>query len=179
MLAGVAALLYYTNPAGAPQQLTAEVSGLVEGYSVDTIQQLIVQACTGCNFPAQVALGICSEESGFNPNATNFNPPTKANPNGSTDWGLFQINDSVWQTQGLDPSQVGLDPQTNINVGVGLLCSYYSKYNGNLQLVMQAYAIGPGTLAQNYQLSPTQQAVLNNVIPKWTGYTPPSGLVSA
>jgi len=164
-LAVVGAIVYYVNPAGEPQQLTAEVSGLIEGYSAPTIQQMIVDACSACGFPyPAVALGIAHEESGFNPNATNLNA------NGTTDWGVMQINDSVWQTQGLQPS---LDPQTNINVGVGLLCTYWAKY-GDLTRTLQAYQ-APGHAASGAVPNTNEARLIAN----WTSYTPPSGLVSA
>jgi Transglycosylase SLT domain len=185
----IAAVLYYAGPTGIPevdevegdvqgavqqvQGVVQQVQGVVGGYSVASIQAMIVAACAQCGFPAQVALAIASEESGFNPNATNVNA------NGTTDWGVMQVNDSVWQTQGLSqPGTNFLDPQTNINVGVGLLCAYYTQYNGNMALVTQAYAIGPGTLASGYQLSAAQAGTLANVTAKWNSYVPPAGLLA-
>lgn len=169
-LAIVGAIVYYLNPAGEPQQLTAEVSGLVQGYSVPTIQQMIVDACSACGFPYPgVALGIAHEESGFNPNAINVNHDKDGNPT-TTDWGVMQVNDSVWQTQGLQPS---LDPQTNINVGVGLLCTYWNKYQ-DLTRTLQAYQ-APGHAASGLAPNATEMSLIAN----WTSYTPPTGLVSA
>jgi hypothetical protein len=164
--AGIAVLIYFGGGSvwSEGQQLTEQASGLIGGYSVSQIQAMIVQACANCGFPfPAIALGIAQEESGFNPNATNLNT------NGTTDWGVFQINDSVWATQGMQPS---LDPQTNVSVGVGLLCSYWSQY-GNIQQVLLAYQ-SPAAAARNAVPNTVQQAEIN----KWTGYVPPPGVLA-
>lgn len=53
-------------------------------------------------------LAICSCESGFNPLAKLFNPPTASVPSGSTDRGLFQWNDhyhkEISDVQAYDPT---------------------------------------------------------------------------
>jgi hypothetical protein len=100
---------------------------------------MILQAAAQYGVPPNIALGVAAHESGFNPAATNLNT------NGTTDYGVMQLNTSVLQTYGLTPAQA-LDPQTNIDTGVSLLGSYIAKY-GDVDTALQAYASGPGTVA--------------------------------
>jgi hypothetical protein len=113
--------------------------GLSQVTSPAAIQQMILTAAAQYGVPANIALGIAAHESGFNPNAT------KVNSNGTTDYGVMQLNTSVLQTYGLTPAQA-FDPQTNINTAMALLGGYISTY-GNVNTALQAYASGPGTVA--------------------------------
>jgi len=121
------------------------VPAIVRGMgatSPSQVQAMIVQAAQAQGVPPNLALGIASHESGFNPAATN------QNPNGTTDYGVMQLNTSVLQTYGVSPS-AAMDPQTNIDTGVGLLASLLQKYNGNQQMALWAYAQGAGTVANS------------------------------
>ena len=104
-----------------------------------SIQQMIVAAANQYGVPLNVALGVAAHESGFNPNAAHVNT------DGTTDYGVFQLNTSVLQTYGLTPAQA-YDPQTNINTAMSLLSGYISEY-GDVNTALQAYASGPGTVA--------------------------------
>jgi hypothetical protein len=129
--------------------------------SVASVQQMLINAANQYGVPPALALGIASHESGFNPNATNLNT------NGTTDYGVMQLNSTTVQTLGVtDP----LDPQQNIDAGVSLLAKYLQQYNGNEAQALQAYASGPGSL------SSPPNSVASQFISFVTGYQPPAGL---
>ena len=101
------------------------------------IQAMIVAAATQYGVPVNIALGVASHESGFNPSAINVNT------NGTTDYGVMQLNSTTVQTMGVsDP----MDPQQNINAGVQLLSNLLRQYNGNTYNALWAYASGSGNV---------------------------------
>lgn len=105
-----------------------------------SIAQMIVNAANSFGVDPAIPLGIASHESGFNPNAIN----TK-NQNGTTDYGVMQLNTVTVSTLGVsDP----MDPQQNINAGVGLIAKYLQQYGGDVTTALQAYAVGPGNVAK-------------------------------
>ncbi len=137
-----------------------EARGLGATYTPSQIQAMIVAQANAAGVPPQIALGVAAHESGFNPSATNVNT------NGTTDYGVMQLNSTTVQTLGVsDP----LDPSQNIDAGVGLLASYYAKY-GDWNTALQAYAAGPGSVGS------TPSSNVSSFINYVTGYTPPSGL---
>lgn len=113
--------------------------------------------------PPQIALAVASHESGFNPNATNNNT------NGTTDYGVMQLNSTTVQTLGLSNP---LDPQANIDAGVGLLAGYLRQYGGDEAKALQAYASGPGTVASGSAPNATASQFIDYV----QGYTPQAGI---
>ena len=130
------------------------------------IASMVIAAANQYGVPPQMALAIASHESGFNPNATNLNK------NGTTDWGVMQLNDTTVQTLGVsDP----LDPQQNIDAGVGLLAKYLQQYGGNEDLALQAYASGPGTVASGAAPNAVASQFINYV----QNYTPSADITSA
>jgi hypothetical protein len=129
-----------------------------------SIQQMIVAAANQYGVPLNVALGVAAHESGFNPSATNLNT------NGTTDYGVFQLNTSVLQTYGLTPAQA-LDPQTNINTAMSLLGGYISKY-GDVNTALQAYASGPGNVASGAAPNSTASQFISYV----DGYQVPASI---
>jgi hypothetical protein len=99
---------------------------------------MITSAATSAGIPPSLALAVAQEESSFNPNATN------TNSNGTTDYGVMQINSSNLSALGLsDP----LNPQANITAGVGLLAQLYNQYGGNIQQTLWAYNAGPNAVS--------------------------------
>lgn len=129
-----------------------------------TIQQMIVNAANLYGVPASVALAVAQHESQFQPGATHINT------NGTTDYGVFQLNSSVLQTFGLTPAQA-FDPQTNIDTAVSLLGSYIKTY-GDVNTALWAYASGPGTVAAGGAPNSTAVGLQNYV----AGYTLPAGI---
>lgn len=125
------------------------------------IVQAIIDSATRNGVPVNVALGIAAHESGFNPNATN------KNTNGTTDWGVMQLNDVTVQTLGVSNP---LDPIQNIEAGVSLIGQYIRKY-GDVATALWAYASGPGAVAKG-NMNPTASGFVNYV----TSYDP--GLVA-
>ena len=134
--------------------------------ATSSVQQMIVDAANQYGVPPSVALAIAQHESGFNPSAVN----STLNPNGTIDYGLFQLNTSVLQTYGLTPAQA-MDPQTNINTAVGLLGKYIAQY-GDVNTALWAYASGAGTVAAGGTPNATAIGLQNYV----SSYVPPAGL---
>ena len=126
------------------------------GQTAADIQAMIVAAAAQYGVPANIALGVAAHESCFNPAATNDNT------NGTTDYGVMQLNSTTVQTLGIaDP----MDPQQNINGGVQLLANLLAQYGGNTYNALWAYAsgsgnVGPGktpnTIAANFIAYVTQ-----------------------
>ena len=130
--------------------------------SQSSIAQMVVTAANQYGVPPELALGIAAHESGFNPNATNHNT------NGTTDWGVMQLNDTTVQTLGVaDP----LDPQQNINAGVSLLAKYLQQYNGDQTQALWAYASGPGAVSAG-----SMNSVASSFVNSVESYQPPDGL---
>jgi soluble lytic murein transglycosylase-like protein len=139
--------------------------------STAEIQQLVIAAAQQYGVDPNIALGIAAHESGFNPNATNHNT------NGTTDWGVMQLNDTTVQTMGVSNP---LDPQQNIDAGVRLIANLLAKYGGDAYKALWAYAsgsgnVGPGktpnTIAANFI-----QYVMNyrGGVPVVPGSSPPN-----
>jgi soluble lytic murein transglycosylase-like protein len=126
------------------------LAGLGTSLSASQAQvvQMITQAANTYGVPVNLALGVAAHESNFNPNATNLNS------NGTTDYGVMQLNTTTINTLGVSNP---LDPQQNINAGVGLLASYLQKYNGNQTDALWAYASGPGAVSNGTMNSTAQQ----------------------
>lgn len=108
--------------------------------STAQIQAMITQAANNAGIDPAIALAVAQQESGFNPNEVN-----SANTNGTTDYGVFQINSTNLASLGLTSNP--LDPQANINAGVGLLAQLLNQYNGDVQTALWAYNAGPGSVA--------------------------------
>lgn len=118
--------------------------GMGSAYTPAQVQAMIVQSAQQQGVPVNLALGIADHETGgtYNPSLTHLNA------NGTTDWGVMQLNDSTLQTFGISSSSA-LDPQTNIDTGVSLLASLLKKYNGDQSTALWAYAQGSGTVAKS------------------------------
>lgn len=119
------------------------------------IQQMIVDAANRYGVPPNLALGIASHESGFNPNAVNT-----ANPNGTKDWGVMQLNDTTVKTMGVTNP---LDPEQNIDAGVSLLSSLLNRYGGDPNQALWAYASGPGNVGPGKTPNSIAQNFINYV----------------
>jgi hypothetical protein len=128
-------------------------------YTTAQIQQMIVDAANQYGVPPNIALGIAAHESGFNANATNLNT------NGTTDYGVMQLNSTTVQTLGIaDP----MDPQQNINGGMQLLSQLLTQYDGNVTNALWAYASGSGNVGP----TKTPNTIAQNFINYVTGYQP-------
>lgn len=103
---------------------------------------MIVQAAEAQGVPLNIALGVASHESRFQPTAQN---PT------SSAAGLFQLISATQQTMGVTNPY---DPQQNTNAAMSLLSTYYARY-GSWNLALQAFSDGPGTV--NAGSPPSQQ----------------------
>ena len=138
------------------------VRGFGAIYTPTQIQQMIVDAANRYGVPPSIALGVASHESGFNPNATNLNT------NGTTDYGVMQLNSTTVQSLGVANP---LDPQQNIDAGVALLAQYLNTYGGNTQSALLAYASGPGAV-----VSGSVNQTAGQFISYVTSYTPDPSL---
>jgi Transglycosylase SLT domain len=140
------------------------LSGMGTTASQSQVAQMVVDAANTYGVPPNLALGIASHESAFNPTATHVNN------NGTTDWGVMQLNDTTVASLGVSNP---LDPQQNIDAGVQLLGSYLTKYNGDSAKALQAYASGPGSVSSGSAPNSTASQFISYV----QSYTPPSDLV--
>lgn len=129
------------------------------------IASMIIAAANQYGVPPALALGIASHESGFNPNAVNVNT------NGTSDYGVMQLNDTTVQTLGISNP---MDPQQNIDAGVSLLGKYLQQYNGNTTDALWAYASGSGAVSD----SNTPNTTAANFISYVQGYDPTTILSS-
>jgi soluble lytic murein transglycosylase-like protein len=124
---------------------------LGQSYTTAQIQQMITAAANQYGVPASLALAVAQVESNFNPNAVNT-----SNKNGTSDYGVFQINSSNLSSLGLtDP----LDPTQNINAGVSLLASLYNQYGGDATQTLWAYNAGPTSVASGNMPTSTQSYI--------------------
>ncbi len=102
------------------------------------VKSQILAAAQKYGVDPTLALAVAAHESGFNPTATH------QNSNGTTDWGVFQLNDTTVRTLNVsDP----LDPSQNIDAGVRLLGMLSNQYSGDLQKTLWAYSAGAGSVA--------------------------------
>lgn len=131
--------------------------GGLGAYTPSDIQSLIVQSAQSQGVPVNLALGIASHESGFNPNAQHVNT------NGTVDVGVMQLNSTTVATLGVANP---LDPVQNIDAGVGLLATLLQKYGGNQALALWAYANGSGAVVPGG----TPPAATSQFIDYVTGY---------
>jgi len=129
-----------------------------------SVAQMVVDAANAYGVPANLALGIASHESGFNPSAVN--------PNGGAA-GVMQLMPATAAGLGVtDP----LDAQQNIDGGVQLLATLLQQYGGDQTLALWAYSNGPGSVTaggSNPANMPAQAAGLVSYV---TSYQPPASL---
>ena len=107
---------------------------------------MILAAANQYGVPPQVALGVASHESRFQ--------PTAQAPNSSAA-GIYQLISATQNTLGVSNPY---DAQQNINAGVGLLAHYYQVY-GNWNDALQAFSDGPATVGISPPSSQTQGLV--------------------
>lgn len=60
-------------------------------------------------------LVVTAENGSWDPNVKHYNPPTAKDPDGSWDYGLFQLNEVQAHRVGGDVNKL-LDPETNVQV---------------------------------------------------------------
>jgi soluble lytic murein transglycosylase-like protein len=108
----------------------------------------------------ELVLAIIYHESGFQASATHLNT------NGTTDWGLMQINDvcfSLLQRQmGISAMSDLLDPYKGIQAGCAIL-AYHLRYTGNEDDALLRYQVGAGNYAY-YKASGTVPLCYTNTI---------------
>jgi Transglycosylase SLT domain len=105
---------------------------------------------------APVMVGIAQHESGLDPSAVHHNA------NGTTDWGLAQVNSSNFSWTGLTPN-TALDPCANLRAGAMVL---FAKYNGNPPAAVKiAYANDVMRRLQPAPGAPPIQAILSTPDP--------------
>lgn len=138
------------------------------------VRSLVAAKANQYGVPPNIALGIAAHESGFNDQAVNRN-----NPNGTSDWGVMQLNDTTVQTMGVSNP---LDAEQNVDAGVRLLASLLGRYSGDVYNALWAYASGPGNVGPGK----TPNTIAKNFIAYVTSYqggapavpgsaSPPSG----
>jgi soluble lytic murein transglycosylase-like protein len=135
-------------------------------YTTQQIQDLITQTALQYGVSPALALAVAQTESNFNPNAVS---PT--NSNGTTDYGVFQINSSNLASLGLSNPT---DPVSNINAGIQMLAQLSQQYNGNTQQILWAYNAGPGAVASGNlpQSTASYISLVNANMANWSGTLP-------
>jgi len=100
----------------------------------DTVQDLIRQAAAKHKIPAELALAVAEQESGFNPTLTN---PTKVKTKAGEEQavGTFQFLPSTAKGLNIDP----YDPRQNIEGGALYLRQLMDRHQGDLDAVLREY----------------------------------------
>jgi hypothetical protein len=114
----------------------------------EKIKSIIKAIARQAGVPVALALSIAQHESNFEPWVKNINHNKDGST--STDYGTFQLNDSVIKTIGQkDPNNPVVknpfDLIGNIKEGVNLLKTHYTKHKGDINKTILAYARGEGT----------------------------------
>ena len=108
------------------------------------LKQYTYQQAKAYGISYELVLAIIYHESGFNASATHLNT------NGTTDWGLMQINDVCFTllNRQLGISGMGdlLDPYKGIQAGCAIL-AYHLRYVGNENDALLRYQVGAGSYA--------------------------------
>lgn len=133
---------------------------LSENWSAEQ-QEYLSNLCSSNGLDLSVLKAVAWSESRLQPEVTHVNT------NGTTDWGMFQINDVCLPFLkgeiGLDSMNELLDPYTNINAAV-VLMRYHKDATGDDALALMRYQCGEGTfkkkLQQGIYTTQTQQRVL-------------------
>lgn len=103
---------------------------------IPTLEMRIVSEAISRGLPPHIPLQIAYRESKMDPKAVHC-----CNFDGSSDRGMFQLNDSVVHLLKMkDP----LDFEENMQVAVKILAGYWKAYRGNRAKLECAYARGPG-----------------------------------
>lgn len=109
-----------------------------------TVDRCLQLAATKHNVDYRLLRAIAHQESHFNPTAVR-KPGVAGNSDGSTDYGLMQINSS-WLTtlrkHGITQASL-LEPCTNADVGAWILASNFSRMGVNWNAVGAYNAVTP------------------------------------
>lgn len=104
-------------------------------FTPNDIQQMIINEANRQGLDPNIALAVAQNESGFNPNAIGDN---------GNSFGIFQINKPA------HPDYTGgLDPQKNIEYGVGFLKRLHTQNGGDIRKTLERYN-GSGPMARAY-----------------------------
>jgi len=99
------------------------------------VTEAIVSSCLSYKVSIAFAMGIVWTESRFNPHASN-----NKNGNGTTDWGLFEINDINIPDDWSNEAKMNIE--LNTARGVEIIHELIVYYDGNMVLVNAAYNAG-------------------------------------
>lgn len=106
------------------------------------LQQFAAGECAAANPPVELetVLAIIEHESGFDPAVIGYNT------DGSTDYGLMQINSSalplLQKELGIQSMEELLEPQTNLQAGIRILSLHAAAFPDNPQATLMAYQSG-------------------------------------
>jgi soluble lytic murein transglycosylase-like protein len=116
-----------------------ELAGQIES-ATNRWLPLIRKACDRHGIPQHERLvqAIMYHESRGKPNARGLNKD-KSGRVTSVDQGLMQLNSRYYKNPNI------MDPEININTGVGAIAANLKKYNGDIYKVMAAYNCGNAT----------------------------------
>lgn len=106
------------------------------------LQQFAARECAAADPPVELetVLAIIEHESGFDPAAIGHNA------DGSTDYGLMQINSSALpllrETLGIQSMDELLEPRTNLRAGIRILSLHTEAFPDDPQAALMAYQSG-------------------------------------
>jgi soluble lytic murein transglycosylase-like protein len=149
-------------PAAGPVLQGSGSAACVQAYNGwdASLKQYAYDTAKAYGVSYELVLAIIYHESGFQASATHLNT------NGTTDWGLMQINDvcfSLLQRQmGISAMSDLLDPYKGIQAGCAIL-AYHLRYTGNEDDALLRYQVGAGNYAY-YKASGTVPLCYTNTI---------------
>lgn len=106
------------------------------------LQRFAAGECAAADPPVELAtvLAIIEHESGFHPDVIGHNT------DGSSDYGLMQINSSalpmLQETLGIQSMDELLEPHTNLQAGILILSLHTAAFPDNPQAALMAYQCG-------------------------------------
>lgn len=102
------------------------------------VQAAIIQSAQRYGVPAQVALAVAAQESGYQ----QYDSTGRVKTGAAGELGIFQLLPATASSLSVDPS----DPQQNIDGGMRYLAQLYRQF-ASWPLVVAAYNCGPGCVS--------------------------------
>ena len=130
-------------PADGPVLQGSGSAACVKTYNAwdDALKRYTWETARAYGVSYEMVLAIIYHESRFQADATHVNS------NGTTDWGLMQINDVCFDLLhsqlGINSMEELLDPHKGVQAGCAIL-AYHLKYTGNEEDALLRYQVGAG-----------------------------------
>jgi hypothetical protein len=119
------------------------------------INSLVASAASKYGVDPNDIHGIIKHESDYNPNAI-----SPSDSNGRTAQGLMQLREPAAQEMGVSNR---MDPEQNINGGVGYYAKQLARFGGNREKALAAYRLGAGNVPSNGPIPQEAQDYISKV----------------